>query len=95
MVRSRPPQAQSQTPARRGPGAIFGLRLAVALGVSSGLAHQAHADLPGIRLGRRAVIHASLATELRYDSNMFFSNRRLGQGLPASAQNAAAVRIEN
>lgn len=45
----------------------------------------ARAEGPGLILGGRMVVHPGLATELRYDSNVFFSNGLAGSGLPASA----------
>lgn len=45
----------------------------------------AQAEGPGLLLFDRLVVHPGLATELRYDSNVFFSNGRLGDGLPAAA----------
>src|SRR4051812_6242343 len=43
----------------------------------------ARAEGPGFLLGGRIVVHPGLATELRYDSNIFFTNARVGGGLPA------------
>lgn len=48
-------------------------------------ARPAAAEGPGFLLGRRIVVHPGLASELRYDSNVFFSNSRVGGGLPAGA----------
>src|SRR5436190_881561 len=45
----------------------------------------ARAEGPGFLLGGRIVVHPGLASELRYDSNVFFSNGRVGGGLPAGA----------
>jgi hypothetical protein len=49
------------------------------------LSARVQADGPGLLLGGRVVIHPGLATEVRFDSNVFFSNRSAGDGLPASA----------
>ncbi len=48
-------------------------------------ARPCQAEGPGLMLGDRIVVHAGFATELRYDSNVFFSNGRLGNGLPIGA----------
>lgn len=45
----------------------------------------ARAEGPGILLGERLVLHPGVATEIRYDSNLFFSNQRTGEGLPTGA----------
>lgn len=45
-------------------------------------ARPACADGPGLLLGRKLVLHPALATELRYDSNIYFSNSRAPDDLP-------------
>ncbi|MCS6914533.1 MAG: hypothetical protein RMK29_03410 [Myxococcales bacterium] len=55
------------------------------LAVLALLAGEARAEGPGLLLGSRIVVHPGLATEFRYDSNVFFTNVRVGGALPAAA----------
>ena len=45
----------------------------------------AAAEAPGLVIGRYLVIHPGFTSELRYDSNVFFSNPRAPGGLPVGA----------
>ncbi len=49
------------------------------------VAGAARAESPGLILWGGLVVHAGLATELRYDSNVFMVNSRSGDNLPAQA----------
>jgi hypothetical protein len=60
---------------------VLGPAAARAQSLGAGAAPGAKAEGDGIKLGDRLVLHLGIGAELRYDSNVFYENTNLTQGL--------------